>query len=70
MNLFPFRDEEISENNEGMKKHGLGVMETIDTAITLVLENKLEELVSILNDLGTVHTLHSVDPIHFTVSVV
>ena len=66
--LFPFRDEEISINNEGMRKHGLGVMETIDAAITMVLEGNIEELVCTLTELGMVHSIHNVDPQHFGVS--
>ena len=66
--LFPFRGEVLTSETEGMKKHALGVMQTIDTAITMVLEGKIVELVAVLQELGTVHSFHNVEPQHFAVS--
>ena len=37
--LFAFRDQEITDQNEIVRKHALTVMETIDTAIELLKDN-------------------------------
>lgn len=65
--LFPFKDEEISENNTGLAKHALQVMETIDVAIKMLSNGELEKLKETLEDLGAAHSFRSVKSEHFQV---
>ena len=66
--LFPFADEELSESSETFQKHALQVMETVDTAVTLILANDISTLEGALIDLGMVHNFKNVKPEHFAVS--
>ena len=63
--LFPFAEEELSENSESFQKHALQVMETVDTAVTLILANDISTLEGALIDLGMVHNFKNVKPEHF-----
>lgn len=53
--LFSFHDEEVSEENESLKKHAVQVMESVGMAIGLLHDP--EKLVSTLTELGIVHHL-------------
>lgn len=63
--LFPFKNE---DKNEGMKKHGLQVMNSIDGAITLLHNNLISELADALIELGIVHNMKEVQLESFAVS--
>ena len=65
--LFPFKDEALSEENELLKKHALQVMQTVDSAVTLLLSGDIKTLQETLIDLGVVHNLNNVKPEHFAV---
>ena len=67
--LFPFGDgeETLDENNPGLIKHGLQVMESIDAAVGLL--GDLEELVETLKTLGIVHNMANVQLDSFAVSL-
>lgn len=52
-----------------MRKHGLTVMETIDTAIGLLEDEKMSELTDTLIDLGIVHNMKQVQLESFAVSL-
>jgi len=64
--LFPFKDENITDENPGLRKHGLSVMESIDAAIGLL--EKPEELEEVLIELGIVHHMSEVQLESFGVS--
>ena len=64
--LFSFHDEEVSEENESLKKHAVQVMESVGMAIGLLHDPKA--LVSTLTELGIVHHLHQVQLDSFGVS--
>lgn len=68
--LFPFKNQELNDNNEVLRKHALLVMETVDAAIELLKDGKLDSLVTTLIDLGVVHSMNNVKPEHFAVSFV
>ena len=66
--LFPFGAEGATEDNESLRKHAFGVMSTIDAALEMVQKKEIEELVTTLQELGTVHSLNNIEPVHFGVS--
>ena len=66
-----FKDNpEASGENEGMRKHGLTVMETVNIAVERVRNDALAELSEDLFDVGAIHHTLQVDikPEHFAVS--
>lgn len=63
--LFPFEGEELSEENELLKKHALQVMESVGMAIGLMGDP--EQLKEILIGLGVVHNMKSVQVDSFKV---
>ena len=64
--LFPFQDEELSEENELLKKHANQVMESIGTCIELISDP--EELQETLIGLEIVHHIQNVQVKSFAVS--
>lgn len=65
-NLFPFKTATPEGQAEGLKKHGLQVMESIDGAIDLL--DDPEQLEETLLELGIVHNMKSVQLESFGVS--
>lgn len=72
MALFSFFKEnpEVSADNEGMRKHGLAVMQTVDVAVDRIRNGALSELSEDLLDVGVAHhTLQvGIKEQHFAVS--
>lgn len=66
--MFSFKNEELNRENEGLRKHGLQVMESIDAAVGL-LEDP-EELQEVLITLGIVHHMNEVQLESFGVSFI
>lgn len=66
LNLFSFKD--ASNKDEGMRQHGLNVMESIDAAITLLGSKEMSELVDNLVELGIIHNMKHVQLDSFAVS--
>lgn len=66
IDLFPFKNQ--SNKDEGMKTHGLQVMNSIDGAITLLGNKDLQELEDNLTELGIVHNMKQVQLGSFAVS--
>ena len=64
--LFPF--SKGTNHDEALKKHGLLVMESIDTAISLLGDGNFEELKDTLIELGIVHNMKEVQLDSFAVS--
>lgn len=64
--LFPFKDQELSDDNELLKKHAIQVMESIDLAIGML--DTPDELKETLITLGIVHNMKSVQLESFGVS--
>lgn len=69
VNLFPFKDDALTDDNESLNKHALSVMETIDAAVHLLLDGDIPSLVDTLVELGISHGMNSVKPEHFAVSL-
>lgn len=71
--LFSFFKEnsEVSGDNQGMRKHGLTVMETVNVAVEHIRKSTLAELAEDLFDVGVAHhTLQiNIAEQHFAVSV-
>jgi hypothetical protein len=65
--LFPFKGEAMNIENEGIRKHALQVMETIDAAVGLVVSGEIETLKETLIGLGMVHGMKSVQSKDFQV---
>ena len=68
---FPFRDVayEDLEDDESFLKHSLLVMETIDAAISLVLDKDFSKLQETLMELGAAHAMQGLKTGDFDVSV-
>ena len=64
--LFPFRDEKLSDEHEGLQKHAMQVMESINDALGMA--GQPEELKETLIELGVVHNMNSVKVESFAVS--
>ena len=64
--LFPFKEDELSDEHEGLRKHALQVMESVDLAINLLDDS--DELVETLVSLGIVHNMSNVRVDSFAVS--
>jgi len=64
--LFPFKDDQIDDNHEGLRKHALQVMTSIDDAIKLV--GAPDELKDSLIELGVIHNMQDVQVDSFAVS--
>ena len=64
--LFSFKGQELTDENEGLRKHALDVMKTVDFAI-----NSLDDIPALqdtLVELGMTHSFKSVKTTHFAVS--
>lgn len=59
----------MSSETEGLIKHGLDVMKVIDSALDMVVNLEISKLVDYLIELGMAHSLRSVQPEHFGVSM-
>ena len=66
--LFPFRDEELSDENEALRKHAMQVMESINDALGMAAQP--DELKETLIELGVVHNMNSVKVESFAVSII
>ncbi len=66
LEAFPF-DKEPQKFKEGVAKHGLQVMESIDAAVNLLSD--LEKLSETLIELGIIHHMKSIEVESFGVSV-
>ena len=64
--LFPFKGQELTDQNELLKKHAVQVMETVGTAIGIIHDKPA--LKDALTDLGIVHHMKSVKIDDFAVS--
>jgi hypothetical protein len=64
LNIFSFKDQ---DKEEGMKRHGLQVMESIDGAIGL-LDGNIQDLEDTLLELGIIHHMKNVQLDSFAVS--
>lgn len=64
---FPFKDEVDEAREEGLRKHGLQVMTSIDGAIELLDDPELLE--DTLTELGIIHNMKSVKVESFGVSL-
>ncbi len=64
--LFSFKDEELTESNEKLKKHAVQVMESVGAAIGII--NDQEDLEEVLMELGIIHHMKSVRIDSFAVS--
>ena len=64
--LFSFKGQRLCDENEGLRKHALDVMKTVDVAV-----NSLDDIPALqetLVELGMTHSFKSVKTTHFAVS--
>jgi len=64
--LFPFKEDKLNNEHEGLRMHALQVMESVDAAISLL--DDTNQLVETLVELGIVHQMSNVKVESFAVS--
>ena len=64
--LFSFKGQKLCDENEGLRKHALDVMKTVDLAINSL--DDIQTLQDTLVELGMTHSFKDVKKEHFAVS--
>jgi hypothetical protein len=59
--------QEISDDNEHLKEHGLRVMNTVDVAVEKLREGAMVDLAEELVDVGAAHHVHNIAQTDFEV---
>ena len=67
IHLFPFKDQDLSDDNVLLKQHAMQVMESIDACLGMI--GDLEELQETLIQLGIIHNMKDVQVGSFAVSI-
>ena len=65
LGLFSFKDEGVRSNGVGLRLHALKVMKTVGVAVSML--RKLDELVPVLQEIGTANKGYGVLPAHYPV---